>query len=253
MELQRRGWRVGQRHSAFTSGNPNAPQGSQVAFLQKTGTISQVVNFAAAGSYVISFSAAQRGNYGTSNETVEVLVDGTVVGTFTPTEHQLRHLHDRLVQRDGRQPHHHLRRRRSHRGRLHRFPRSSQHHDAPPTGFADPGFESPSVGDGLVGLEYRSGGLAVDLQRRRLACRATDSAFTSGNPNAPEGSQVAFAPGKRHGQPGGEFRGGRLLRDQLQRRPAGQLHHQRRDGRGAGGRHGGWYLHPGEHCLRHLS
>ena len=70
--------------SAFTSGNPNAPQGSQVAFLQKTGTISQVVNFAAAGSYVISVSAAQRGNYVTSKETVEVEVDGTVVGTFTP-------------------------------------------------------------------------------------------------------------------------------------------------------------------------
>ncbi len=42
------------------------------------------MNFAAAGSYLISFSAAQRGNFGTSNETVQVLVDGTVVGTITP-------------------------------------------------------------------------------------------------------------------------------------------------------------------------
>ncbi len=70
--------------SGFTSGNPNAPQGSQVAFLQETGTISQVVDFAAAGSYLISVSAAQRGNFGTSNEEVQVLVDGTVVGTITP-------------------------------------------------------------------------------------------------------------------------------------------------------------------------
>ena len=70
--------------SGFTSGNPNDPQGSQVAFLQKTGTISQVVDFAAAGSYLISVSAAQRGNFGTSNEEVQVLVDGTVVGTITP-------------------------------------------------------------------------------------------------------------------------------------------------------------------------
>ena len=70
--------------SGFTAGNPNAPQGSQVAFLQETGTISQVVNFAAAGSYQISVSAAQRGNFGTSNEEVQVLVDGTVVGTITP-------------------------------------------------------------------------------------------------------------------------------------------------------------------------
>ncbi|MGZ3381638.1 MAG: C2 family cysteine protease, partial [Isosphaeraceae bacterium] len=70
--------------SGFTAGNPNAPQGSQVAFLQATGTISQVVNFAAAGSYLISASAAQRGNFGTSNEKVQVLVDGPVVGTITP-------------------------------------------------------------------------------------------------------------------------------------------------------------------------
>ena len=70
--------------SGFTAGNPNAPQGSQVAFLQKTGTISQVVNFPAAGTYQISVSAAQRGNKGTSNEEVKVLVDGTVAGTITP-------------------------------------------------------------------------------------------------------------------------------------------------------------------------
>ena len=70
--------------SNFTAGNPNAPQGSQVAFLQKTGSISQTVNFAAAGSYVINVSAAQRANFGTSNETVQVLVDGTVVSTITP-------------------------------------------------------------------------------------------------------------------------------------------------------------------------
>ena len=43
-----------------------------------------MVDFAAAGSYLISVSAAQRGNFGTSNEEVQVLVDGTVVGTITP-------------------------------------------------------------------------------------------------------------------------------------------------------------------------
>jgi len=69
--------------SAFTSGNPNAPQGTQVAFLQETGTISQSVDFTA-GTYVLSFQAAQRGNYQASNQTFQVLVDGTVVGTFTP-------------------------------------------------------------------------------------------------------------------------------------------------------------------------
>ncbi len=63
-------------NSALTSGNPNAPQGRQVAFLQKTGTVSQVVNFAIAGAYQITFSAAQRGSNGTSNEMVEAGVGG---------------------------------------------------------------------------------------------------------------------------------------------------------------------------------
>jgi hypothetical protein len=71
--------------STITSGNPNAPQGTQVAFLQKTGIISQVVNFLATGTYQLSLLAAQRGNSGTSNEAFQVLVDGKVVTTFTPT------------------------------------------------------------------------------------------------------------------------------------------------------------------------
>ena len=55
-----------------------------MAYLQKQGTISQLVNSAEAGSYQISFSAAQRANNGTSDEEVQVLVDGIAVGTFTP-------------------------------------------------------------------------------------------------------------------------------------------------------------------------
>ena len=71
--------------SGFTAGNPAAPQGLQVAFIQGTGSITQSVGGWSAGSYTISFDAAQRGNYGTSVENFEVLVDGNVVGTFNPT------------------------------------------------------------------------------------------------------------------------------------------------------------------------
>ena len=62
-----------------------APQGSQVAFIQSTGTISQAVHFNATGSYQISVTAAQRGSHSGSDEEVEVEVDGTVVGKFTPS------------------------------------------------------------------------------------------------------------------------------------------------------------------------
>jgi PKD repeat protein len=69
--------------SGFTSGNPNAPQGTQVAFMQGTGSVSQAVNLSA-GTYTISFEAAQRGNWQDSSQTFAVEVDGQVVGTFTP-------------------------------------------------------------------------------------------------------------------------------------------------------------------------
>ena len=69
--------------NGFTANNPSAPQGSQVAFLQETGSASQSVALAG-GTYTLSFDAARRGYGGT--EAMEVLVDGTVVGggPFTP-------------------------------------------------------------------------------------------------------------------------------------------------------------------------
>lgn len=69
--------------SAFTAGNPVAPQGTQVAYVQTTGSFSQSVTFAA-GTYSLNFRAAQRGNWGTSREDIRVFVDGAAVGTFTP-------------------------------------------------------------------------------------------------------------------------------------------------------------------------
>ncbi|HEX4591645.1 MAG TPA: hypothetical protein VH120_17035, partial [Gemmataceae bacterium] len=49
-------------------------------FLQQNGSVSQSMTFAA-GTYALSFRAAQRGNGG-GNQTFQVLVDGNVVGTF---------------------------------------------------------------------------------------------------------------------------------------------------------------------------
>src|SRR5262249_23078461 len=66
--------------SGFTDGNPDAPQGTQVAFLQGPSSFSQSVPFAA-GTYSVSFLAAQRGNYPYSSQTFEVRTAATVVGT----------------------------------------------------------------------------------------------------------------------------------------------------------------------------
>jgi hypothetical protein len=75
---------VAGNNSGFTAGNPAAPQGTQVAFLQQTGSASQPLAFAA-GTYKVSFSAAQRKNTQASSQTFRVLVDGTGVGDFTPS------------------------------------------------------------------------------------------------------------------------------------------------------------------------
>ena len=69
---------------AFTSSNPNAPEGSQAAFLQKTGTITQSVANWVAGAYQLSFYAAQRGSNNAASQNFQVLIDGASVGSFTP-------------------------------------------------------------------------------------------------------------------------------------------------------------------------
>ena len=72
--------------SALTSGNANAPQGNQVAFIQQTGSISQAVElFPADGTYQISVAAAQSAANGGNLEEIEVEVDGTVVSVLTPS------------------------------------------------------------------------------------------------------------------------------------------------------------------------
>lgn len=71
-------------------GAPTAPAGTQTAFLQiqnggNNGTISQTISFGAIGSYTLSFSAALRASPHNGAISLNVLVDGTVVGTFSPT------------------------------------------------------------------------------------------------------------------------------------------------------------------------
>ncbi|WP_269525315.1 fibronectin type III domain-containing protein, partial [Coraliomargarita parva] len=70
--------------SAFTAGNPNAPEGSQVAFVQSTGSISMNVSgFTSGRTYTITFSAAERGNWGGA-QTWDLRVDGSTVQSYAP-------------------------------------------------------------------------------------------------------------------------------------------------------------------------
>jgi len=70
--------------TSLTSKNPNAPAGSQVAFLQGTGRISQSITLEA-GSYTLSLSAAQRLVSAANTQSIGVFIDGVSVGTIVPT------------------------------------------------------------------------------------------------------------------------------------------------------------------------
>ena len=73
--------------SGFTAGNPAAPEGAQVAFLQAAGSFSQSVAGWPAGRYRLSFRAAQRGNYQVGGyHNFDVLVDNVVVATIRPAD-----------------------------------------------------------------------------------------------------------------------------------------------------------------------
>jgi len=69
--------------SSFTTGSPNAPDGYEVAFIKNTGSMSQSV-YLDAGFYNISFLAAQRNKSQTQYQSLDILVDGVLVGTATP-------------------------------------------------------------------------------------------------------------------------------------------------------------------------
>ncbi len=69
--------------SAFTTGDPKAPGGNQVAFLQNNASISQTVTLDP-GVYNLSMLAAQRVNYQSQQQEIEVLFDGAVVGLIVP-------------------------------------------------------------------------------------------------------------------------------------------------------------------------
>jgi serine/threonine-protein kinase len=74
---------LSRNNTLFTSGNPPAPEGTQVAFLHMQCSMSQAVNFSG-GSYTLSFQAAQRVKFQDSSQTFQVWVDGNLVDTFTP-------------------------------------------------------------------------------------------------------------------------------------------------------------------------
>ncbi len=174
--------------SDFTRGTANAPAGSQVAFLQSAGTMSQSVTLAA-GTYEVELAAAQRGNDG-SSQGLEVLVDGRVVGTVTPAGPAYAdYATGSFAVAAG-----------AHTIMLAGVNNNGQtvfvdniRIIAPPT-IADPGFASHAVGAGPTAYVYDPQGTPWTFSASS-GVAGNGSGFTSGNPSAPFGAQVAFLQG----------------------------------------------------------
>jgi hypothetical protein len=176
--------------SGFTADNPSAPQGTQVAFLQDAGSFSQLVTGWATGSYTINFLAAQRANVQASQQNFEVLVDGVVVGTFTPSGTQYQSESTSVFRvTDG-----------AHTITFQGLDSAGGDNTAfvdavsvVATGLWDPDFAQVSVGAG----RYAYGPVGSPwIFSSGAGISANDSGFTAGNPPAPEGTQVAFLQGK---------------------------------------------------------
>ncbi|QSQ19815.1 hypothetical protein JY651_31600 [Pyxidicoccus parkwayensis] len=174
--------------TAFTSGNPSAPEGAQVLFLQGTGTASRTLGFAA-GYYVFSFSAAQRGN-SVSNQQVELRIDGSSTQTFTPAGATYQRFTSVAV----------LLPSGAHSIELRGLNTAGDH-----TAFVDDfqavrvrdvaisGFESPAL-PASPGYVYAPAGGPWTFSAGAGLTR-NGTAFTVGNPAAPEGGQVLFLQG----------------------------------------------------------
>jgi Protein of unknown function (DUF642) len=171
--------------SGFTSGNPGAPQGNQVIFLQRDGTVSQAVTLSA-GIYIVNFSAAQRGNF-PSAQTFQVLIDGTVVGTFNTLSSAVYTNLNTLTFSVNAGTHTLQFKGTNLAGGDNTVLIDQVAIVQPTSGVADAGFELPTLPAG--GYAYRPAGSPWSFLGT-AGVASNGSAFTYANPSAPRGNQV---------------------------------------------------------------
>ena len=196
------------------------PQGAQVAFLQGTGSFSQAVAGWAAGSYTLSFSAAQRGNCQASRQDFSVLVDGVGGGHLHALGHVVPELHHRRVHRRRRVAHDRLpgpgqRRRRQHRLRR---PVAVVASARPRRRSATRASSRWRWGPASSGTARPARPGPSPATRRHLGQRQR---LHRGQPAGPGGHAGRLPPGDRRVQPGGRRLGRRHLRARPSAPPSG--------------------------------
>jgi glucose/arabinose dehydrogenase len=175
--------------NAFTSGNGVAPEGSQVAFLQGNGMVAQTVNLTA-GSYTLSFQAAQRGNYQVGTQIVLVQIDGVTVGQYQPPNTTYSGYTTPSFTIAGSDNHTIALVGAGSGTDFTAFIDDVRLTAGSTSSFSNGGFESPN----LAGA-YRYAPPGATWVFTAAGITGNSNAFTSGNSAAPEGSQVAFLQG----------------------------------------------------------
>lgn len=183
--------------SVFTAGSANAPEGVQAAFIQGTGSISRTFSGLTPGvSYAIVFSAAQRATgsgWNTNGQTWKVTVDGATVANHTPGQAATAYTGYSAVFTATAASHTIAFVGTNTRGGDNtvfldhvRIVRSN------PAGVANPGFETPSTATFQYNPADASWSFSPQAGSSGSGVARNASLFTTGNPNAPEGVQVAF-------------------------------------------------------------
>ncbi len=173
--------------SSFTSGGPTAPQGTQAAFIQITGSASQSFTFAA-GTYSVSLDAAQRTDIPQAGQTIEVLIDGVAIATFTPTNSYALYTTptfnvtagSHTVEILGLDPHG-----GDNTALVDAVTVQAGALNQP----ADTGFEIPVLSSGTYQIDPTGSPWTFSGD---AGVASNNSGYTTGNPNAPQGNQVAF-------------------------------------------------------------
>ena len=178
---------VGANGSAFTAGNPSAPEGIQVAFLQGNGNMIQTIDMNA-GVYSLSFEAAQRGAANKYSQEIQVLVDGSPVGTVTPVNTDYTSYRTSIfsltaglhtVEFAGLNP----------QGGDNTAFVDDVTINAASSSINDGNFEMPALAAGT--FQYTPGGSPWQFSGG-AGVSGNGSSFTCGNPKTPDGTQVAF-------------------------------------------------------------
>jgi hypothetical protein len=189
--------------SAFTASNSNAPAGTQVGFIQGTGSIYQTITGLTAGTtYQVTVSMSQRQNSynGQAGNTVDFRVNGTTITTFDPPQSSGAYA-DYTVTFTAPATSATIGFYGTNKLATSTYPDNTAFIDnvrmisLASIAVPNSSFETPATTTYIYGATGGTWTFTPQSGTNGSGVATNGSAFTSGNSNAPAGTQVAFVQG----------------------------------------------------------